>query len=293
MTTDPLRIVTFNFLPLAYDYVVAWIHNNGHKHVLAVTTPGPTIRPTPQYIGIVENAPRDVDILVTTRLRNVATPLIRALAPDLIVCFSFPYRITPELISIPKYGAVNLHPAALPAYRGINVARPFYEGAPEYGATLHWIAEEFDTGNILSRQAAPMPEEITEANIFPTWLGLMEKALSEGIARALTGDPGDVQDESQASLANNFTEEEHWLDLSEPQRVVQRKVTGLNFGNSGEARVMIEGTPYLVTALNLLPAAESAVSPGQVIERTDETFIVQAADGPLELTVKPLNQSQG
>jgi methionyl-tRNA formyltransferase len=282
----PLRIITFNFLPLAYDFVVEWIHDNGHKHVLAVTTPGPTVRPTPQYIGIVQKAPREVDILVTTRLRTVATPLVRALEPDLIVCFSFPYRITPELVSIPRYGAVNLHPAALPSYRGINVARPFYEGWHEFGATLHWIAEEFDTGNILSRKAAPMPDEIIEENIFPVWLRLMKEALAEGIARALTGDAGDVQDESQASNAAPFTEEEHWLDLSEPQRVVQRKVTGLNFGNPGEAKVMVGDERFLVKGLTLLGIGETAISPGQCIERDEESLVVGVSDGLVRLQVE-------
>jgi methionyl-tRNA formyltransferase len=288
MPDKPLRIVTFNFLPLAYDFVAEWIQNNGHKNVLAVTTPGPTTRPTPQYIGIVQKAPRNVDVLVTTRLRTVATPLIRALEPDLIVCFSFPYRISPELIAIPKYGAVNLHPAALPRYRGINVARPFYEGWHEYGVTLHWIAEEFDTGNILSRKAAPMPEEIVEEKIFPVWMKLMREALSEGIARALSGDPGDVQDESLATYSAQFSDEEHWLDLSDSRLVLQGKVTGLNFGNDGAAKLAIGDERLLVTKLELAAGGETAVSPGQIVERGEDSLVVGVGDGLVRLEVKPL-----
>lgn len=47
MNTQPLKVVTFNFLPIAYDLVTQWIHDNGHQHLLAVTTPGPKSRPTP------------------------------------------------------------------------------------------------------------------------------------------------------------------------------------------------------------------------------------------------------
>ena len=76
--------------------------------------------------------------------------------PDLIICFSFPYRITPEICTLPTYGAINLHPAVLPAYRGPNVLRPFYDGADVLGATMHWMAEDFDTGNIPSQRSEPM-----------------------------------------------------------------------------------------------------------------------------------------
>ena len=288
MSNEPLRIVTFNFLPVAFNLVSQWIQSNGHKHLLAVTTPGPLSRPTPQYKGIVENAPRHVDVLVTTRLRNVATPLIRALEPDLIVCFSFPYRITPELCAIPRYGAVNLHPAVLPAYRGPNVFRQFYDGSPEYGVTLHWIAEDYDTGNVLCQKSLPMPEEITRDSVVPVWGSLMMQTLAEGVARALAGDPGVVQDDVQATYAAPFTEAERWLDLSEPQRVIQRKMMALSFEYADQIKVMIENEQFRVLALELLSPQESVVMPGVCVARSEDSLTVQVGDGLVRLQVEPL-----
>lgn len=290
MSKEPLKIVTFNFLPAAYDLVTQWIHDNGHEHILAVTTPGPKSRPTPEYIGIVENAPRNVDILVTTRLRSVATPLIHAMQPDLIVCFSFPYRITPELCTIPRYGAVNLHPAVLPAYRGPNVFRSFYEGWPEFGATAHWIDEEYDTGNILGQKAAPLPEEVTPENIFSIWGPLISEALDEGLERAIAGDPGTPQDDSKASYAAPFTNAEMWLDLSESQRVIQRKVTALNFGPEKLAKVRLGDEAFMVTAVELLPQQPPAASPGECLAKNEESLLMQAADGPVRLQVESISE---
>lgn len=283
MTTDPLRIVTFNFLPVAYDLLTGWIHEAGHRHLLAVTTPGPMSRPTPAYKGIVTNAARDVDILVTTRLRTVATPLIRALQPDLIACFSFPYRITPELCAIPRYGAVNLHPAVLPAYRGPNVMRQFYEGWPVFGATAHWIAEEYDTGNILSQKSAPLPADVTRNTILPTWAGLMSAAIAEGMARAIAGDPGTPQEDTQASYAAPFTEAELWLDLTEARQIIQRKATALNMLSPGHAKIMVGNKAYAVMDLELVADQDGSYTPGQIIEQSDTMLLVQAGDGPLRL----------
>lgn len=290
METKPLRIVTFNFLPIGYQLLTKWIHEAGHRHILAVTTPGPKSRPTPSYIDVVGAAPRDVDLLVTTRLRSVATPLIRALKPDLITCLSFPYRITPELCAIPTHGAVNVHPAVLPAYRGPNVMRQFYEGAPVFGATAHWIAEEYDTGRILSQHSAPMPEVVTVRTVLPPWGALMTAAIAEGMERAIAGDSGVEQDDAQATYAAPFTEEEKWLDWTESQRVLQRRVTALNMVGSGNAKATVDGESCQVLGLDILNKPNGGGIPGTCLERNEENAVVQVADGAVRIQLQPLEK---
>jgi methionyl-tRNA formyltransferase len=285
MSNDPLRIVTFNFQPFAYNLLTKWIEDTGNKHILAVTTPGPTTRPTPAYKDIVTNAPRNVDVLVTTRIRNVATPLIRELKPDLIMCFSFPYKLTPELIGIPRLGTVNLHPSVLPAWRGPNPFRMFYEGADEYGFTCHWMDAEFDTGNILSQRRTPTPDNFEPDKVFSNLLALAKEALYEGMERAIAGEAGTPQDDSKSSYAARFTAEEYWLDLSEPRKIVRRKGRSLNMTGVGMARIKIEGQSYHVMDLELVDEQNLIVQ-----QDKDDTITVQASDGALRLTVQPLEE---
>ncbi len=128
-----LRVVTFNVLPVAYELVAKWAARHGHRIVLIVTTPGPPARRSTSYRGVVAQAPPETDILITTRPRRVALPLIRALEPDLIISGSFPYRIPQEIVATARYGAMNTHPAPLPAYRGPNPTRLVYERVPAHG----------------------------------------------------------------------------------------------------------------------------------------------------------------
>jgi len=285
MSQDPLRVVTFNFLPFAYNLLTQWIHDHNHKHVLAVTTPGPTTRPTPSYKEIVTNAPRNVDILVTTRIRNVATPLIRELKPDLIMCLSFPYKLTPELISIPRIGTVNTHPSVLPAWRGPNPFRMFYEGAEDYGFTCHWMDAEFDTGNILCQKSAKTPDELNMKTVFPTFMKLAKDALYEGMEKAIAGDVGTPQDHSQSSYAAPFTDEDEWLDLSEVRKVVRRKGIALNMGEQGTAKIVLDGKPYRVMNIDYAEDSDTADLDN------DDKRIVQASDGGLKLTVQAMTES--
>ena len=290
-TPTGLRVVTFNILPLAYGLVARWAEENGHTVVLVVTTPGPSTRRTPTYRGVIEMAKPGIDVLVTTRLRRVALPLIRALAPDLIVSFTFPYRIPPELTTIPRYGAVNLHPTVLPSYRGPNVARPIYEGAPEIGATLHWTEEEYDNGRILSQHSAPLPEDVTGEVIGALWQPLMARTFAEGVARAVAGDPGTPQDHARATYAAPFTEEERWLDWAETKRTLQRKAVALNLLGPPGAKTRIAGEPYRVQRVEALPDAV-ATSPGVVLDRTEDGFIVGVADGAVRVIAVPLTDEQ-
>lgn len=284
----PLRVVTFNMLPLAYNMISQWADQGGHKIVLVVTSPGPASRRNMSYQGVVNSVPPGTDVLVTTRLRKVATPLIRALQPDIIVSFSFPYLITPELCAIPRYGAVNLHPSALPAYRGPNPPRGIYEGFPLLGATLHRIAEEYDTGPILAQHTALLPANVTPETIMQVWPPLMVGAFAEGVARAVAGDPGQVQDHSQASYAAMFTEAEHWLTPADTRQVLQRKCAALNLF-SPAAKLQLDTQAYLVARLDPLDDA-TAAPPGTISEQSDQGFTMQVADGRVRVQATAISQ---
>lgn len=89
----PLRIVTFNNVLPAFEMVQHWAAQAGHTIVLTVTTPGPASRRSEGYKGIVASAPPGHDVLVTTRLRKVALPLVqRARArPDPLLLLPVPH----------------------------------------------------------------------------------------------------------------------------------------------------------------------------------------------------------
>jgi methionyl-tRNA formyltransferase len=281
-TPSGLRVVAYCVLPGAYQVIADWARAGGHKLLLLVTTPGPSSRRSDMYRGILAAAPPLQEILITTRMQR-AVPLIAALAPDLVVSFTFPYRIPPEVTRIPKYGAVNLHPAPLPAYRGPNPMRAMYDGAAELGATLHRTAEDFDTGPILSRVTCPMPEDPTRDSIFSAWFGTVRTAFAAGIARAVAGDAGEPQDEAGASYGAPFTEAEHWLDWNLPARLLQCRVAGLSMLGP-VAKAYLDGQEFTVLSVVRLPDAPPGV-PGTTFAREGSDISVHVGDGALRVTV--------
>jgi methionyl-tRNA formyltransferase len=201
---------------------------------------------------------------------------------------TFPYRIPPELTSIPRYGAVNLHPAPLPYYRGPNPARLIYDGFPTLGATLHRTEEEFDTGVVYSLHTAPLPDVVTPEAIFAVWPRLMTQAFAEGVEQAVAGAPGTPQDHSQATYAAPFSEEEHWLDWTEPRAVVQRKVTALNLLGQPSARGRIAGKEYIIQRVEPLAEAPAGAAPGAILDHNNTSMVIAVGDGAVRVVATPL-----
>lgn len=88
-----------------------------------------------------------------TQLNDTGFPArIKRMAPDIMLSVNFGYLLKKDLIRIPPMGAINLHISYLPYNRG---AYPnvwcIVDGTPA-GATLHYIDEGIDTGDIIAQK---------------------------------------------------------------------------------------------------------------------------------------------
>lgn len=285
MTGTPLRIVTLNaFLP-GYRLVADWAERAGHEIVLVVTPPiGANRRYDESANPFVLDLPAGTDVLVTGKLRAVAAPVIASVQPDLVISAAFPRLIPPEILTIPKHGAINLHPSPLPAGRGPNPIRLVYEGATTVGATLHRTERDFDTGAILSQRKRPLPADLTGPALFAAWQEMLAEVLAEGAERAINGEPGFPQDATVASDAPAFTDAEHVLDLTEPAATIQRRCAALNI-TAPRARARIGDREVTVHAVQVMPD-ESRTEPGTVLAENPDGWTIQAADTAVRLLTR-------
>ena len=78
--------------------------------------------------------------------------LLSSLNLDYIIGIHFPYIVPEAVLSIPKIGVLNLHPAYLPFNRGWHTPSwAILEGTP-IGATLHFMDTGVDTGDIIHQK---------------------------------------------------------------------------------------------------------------------------------------------
>lgn len=85
---------------------------------------------------------------------------IFALNPDVIVVVAYGLIIPEAVLSIPKYGCINIHPSLLPRWRG---AAPIHyailSGDEQTGVTIMQMNELWDEGDILLQRDIPIDEQ--------------------------------------------------------------------------------------------------------------------------------------
>lgn len=277
-------------LPLALILVLAGAvaRSLGHRVVGVVTTPGPKRRRSPTYLEVVAAVPPGVDVIVSNHPERWAA-MLAPLRPDLIVSGGFPWRIPADVLALPRLGAINFHDALLPRHRGPNATGwAFRLGDRETGVTIHRTTSEFDAGTILAQARVPITDDDTVDTLFAQFVEQMPDLLRYALERVARGEPGEPQDESQATEAGLFEEAWRTIDWSQPARAVHNQVrswVGLRDippGALGE----IEGKLLQVTRTRLIPAGPGEwepASPGTLLHRDGERLVVQCGDGPLEI----------
>ncbi|MCX6810994.1 MAG: methionyl-tRNA formyltransferase [Candidatus Berkelbacteria bacterium] len=77
---------------------------------------------------------------------------IKSLNPELIVLADFSQIISKDLINLPKYGILNIHPSLLPKYRGPSpVVTAILNGDKKTGVSIIKLSDKIDAGDILSQ----------------------------------------------------------------------------------------------------------------------------------------------
>ena len=92
---------------------------------------------------------------------------VRRAAPDFLFSFYYRQMLARALLEIPPRGALNMHGSLLPKYRGrVPVNWAVLHGERETGATLHYMVDKPDAGDIVAQQAVPILPEDTAAEVF-------------------------------------------------------------------------------------------------------------------------------
>ena len=70
--------------------------------------------------------------------------------PDLIIVVAFGQILSKAFLSVPKWGAINIHASLLPKYRGAApIQRAILNNESRTGLTMMHMDEGLDTGPIL------------------------------------------------------------------------------------------------------------------------------------------------
>lgn len=151
---------------------------------------------------------------------------IKALQPDFYFSFYYREMLKPELLAIPKLGALNMHGSLLPKYRGrVPVNWAIIHGETETGATLHYMTEKPDNGDIVSQQAVPILPDDTAHEVFQKVTVAAEMALNNVLPALLAGKaPRVKQDLSQGGYFGGRKPQDGEIDWAQSAQNIHNLV---------------------------------------------------------------------
>ena len=259
----------------------------GHEVVGVVTQPdkpkgrGKTLMPTP----VKEVAMKyELPVYQPKKVREPEfVEILSSLKPDVMVVAAFGQIISKEILEMPKYGCINVHASLLPAYRGAApIQWAVINGEKESGVTIMQMDEGIDTGDMIEKVVVPIAEDETGGSLFEklSQAGAklcvkVLKALEEGKA-VREKQP----EESTTPYAKMIDKKMGAINWENSAKEIEQLIRGLNPWPS--AYTKLQGKTLKIWRAAVL-FEDSNDAPGQVVQVTKDSIVVQTGHGLLKI----------
>ncbi len=213
-----------------------------------------------------------------------AVAKLREFEADIFVVAAFGQILSKEILTMPKYGCVNIHASLLPKYRGASpIQWAVLNGEEVSGVTIMQMDEGIDTGDILMQETVTLDEKETGESLFDKLAlcgaDLIVKALDAIEAGRVTPIK---QDESASTHVGMLKKEFGKMDFSQSAVVLERKIRGLNSWPS--AYTYMKGKTLKIWDADVVPADKGIKAQcGEVLEVTKDSFHVMTGNGVLAI----------
>jgi len=114
---------------------------------------------------------------------------------ELVVLAGYMQLLAPAFLGRFPRGVVNVHPALLPAFPGLDaIGQALEHGVRVFGVTVHFVDEGVDTGPIILQRAVELPgaesREEVRAALAPLEHALLPEAVRLIARGSVAADPG-------------------------------------------------------------------------------------------------------
>ena len=160
---------------------------------------------------------------------GTALETVKALQPDLLAVVAYGRILPPEILEVPKYGAVNVHGSLLPKYRGAApIQWAVLNGDTITGVTTMYLANEMDTGDVIYTEQTGIGEFETSGELYDRLKEMGAALLSRTLRDIERGvAPRTPQDHSKATYVKMLDKSLCPIDFVRTAREIVKQIYGL------------------------------------------------------------------
>ena len=151
---------------------------------------------------------------------------LQELTPDLLIVAAYGKILPKNILEIPKYGAINIHPSLLPKYRGPSpIHYAILEGDMITGTTIILMDEKMDHGPIISQAKIKIAENDTTETLSNKLAYHGARLLEETIDPYIKGSlKPEAQNHSAASYTRMINREDGRVDWQNSAQFIERQL---------------------------------------------------------------------
>ena len=207
---------------------------------------------------------------------------IWSMRPDIFVVVAFKI-LSDRLLSIPKYGAINLHPSLLPKYRGAApIQWSLLNGDKQTAVTTISLSKQIDSGNILLQEPVNINHDDNYGDLSKR-LGevgadLVVKTLNEIEENNLNGIP---QDKSKVTFAPKIKSDDCKINWSKSANEIQNQIRA--FSPSPGAYTIINKKRIKIYSSSVFDNKSEKSDIGEIVICNKNQLVIQTGKGMLEI----------
>jgi methionyl-tRNA formyltransferase len=210
---------------------------------------------------------------------------LRALKPDALIVIAYGLILPKSILSIPRYGCINVHASLLPRWRGAApIQRAIEAGDAKTGVTIMQMDEGLDTGAMLALAEIPIGEDDNAATLHDRLAELGGYLLVDTLAKLARGSvTPQVQDSAYATYADKLKKDEARLDWNADAELLARRVRAFNPWPVAHT-LLADGQALRLWHAYAENGALATLPPGTVLSANADGVRVQCASGVLRIT---------
>ena len=258
------------------------LYESGHNVVLVVTQPDKPfgrgkklkkseVKETAEKLGFEIFQPDKIK-----KQENI--DVLKSYNPDAIVVVAYGQILSREILTLPKYGCINVHASLLPKLRGaapLNWA--IINGEYKTGVTTMQMDTGLDTGDMLLKAEVEIDEEMNVGDLHDI---LMHKGADLLIETLVKLEKNEIvpqkQDDSLSTYAPMLDNENRKINWSLPAKNIHNLIRGLSpwpaaYFTMDEKTIKVYKSSYINDSTDYVP--------GYIIKAGKEGIFVKAKDG--------------
>lgn len=270
----------------------------GHHVTAVVTQPdkpkgrGKEIQITPVKACALQH---DIPVFQPVRIKEAeAVDMLRKYEADVFIVAAFGQILSEEILTMPRYGCINIHASLLPKYRGsAPIQWAIINGEKTTGVTIMQMDRGIDTGDMLLKAEVEIEPKETGDSLHDKLAAAGARLIVEALPKIESGDITPVkQNDEDSCYAKMLQKSMGKIDWQQSALKLDRLIRGL-ISWPGASTVyhgkMLKIWEEEVAAETELHRKEAdgrytGAEPGTVVLVERDAIYVQTGEGTLKIT---------